>query len=272
MSEYAYDAEAPVTSVAHLYTSEIRRALKHHAVWLPASSVELGTIGEIQDGLFVPLDTITRALKIAVQAEPVAGQATDSLTYQSTGGVTFQTKASGATSAMFKFIGQAEAGMVVNFSREGACLVSLRGYRTQRIANQLALRRELISRVDDSWKPSYAIVTEVVLAKSGTILVSEDSSASIEIAATADLTQPVLDIGDAALGLSVAHTSGKLFSVVGASNLTPLFRGIRMTRTWWNRMFEIGALGDEPNVAALSDAQLASAFEDSVLEAEATSE
>src|SRR4051794_14329993 len=106
---------------AKRYTSEIHSALQYHAIWLPSTPLSLGVIGDLQDGVVVPIDNLKQALGINVEAEPLSMQSTESLMYQSQSGVTIQTKASGATTTLFKGIAEAEAGIAVSFSRQGAC-------------------------------------------------------------------------------------------------------------------------------------------------------
>lgn len=253
-----------MTSTAQQYVSEIRQALKYHAAWLPGSKLTLGTIGDVQDDVFVPMDTITGELGISVQFEELPHEGTDSLTYQSQSGVIIQTKASGATSTAFKYLGEADAGMSISFGKRGACVLSLREYRTHRIANQIRLQRELLQRIDYQWKPSYAVITEVVVAKTGTILVCEDNQAYIELFAKGEITNPITDVGDVNLAFKVAHTEGHVFSIVGASHLTPLFRAIRVKKSFLGTI-SMGALGgdnDEVDISTLSDDAVTNAFEE----------
>lgn len=251
-----------MTTTAQQYTREIHQALTYHAAWFPSTPIDLGGIGEVQDGIFVPMDTISQALNIAVRPELLPTSGGESIQYQSQAGVTFQTKTSGATSALFKYIGAAEAGLSVGFSRRGACVLSLQGCRTRRIGNQLQLQRDLLKQIDYHWKPSYAVITEVVLAGSGSVIICEDNQAYLEFSAKGDIANPLADFGKASLGLQVAYSEGHSFSVIGATNFTPLFRAIRITQGWFDRI-SVGSLGDdaELNVDRMGDAAVAQAFE-----------
>jgi hypothetical protein len=86
-----------------------------------------------------------------------------------------------------------------------------------------ALGRTLIERSKlDQWKREYHVVTEVVSTGPVTILVSNDANCSVELTANA----PLLDVGalaDAGAGLSIERSSGLAASIVGQSNITPLF-------------------------------------------------
>ncbi len=252
-----------MTPAAQQYTNEIRRALHFQATWFPNTQLSLGTVGEVEDQIFRPLDNITWTLGILVESEFLPAQHGANLLYQSQSGISIQTKASGATSALFKAIADLDAGISVTFSQQGACVLSLQNYRTERIANQVKLRRSLLKRVDDEWRPSYAVVTEVVLAATGTVLVCEDSIAYIEISAKGTLTNPIADLGNAALAFQVAHTEGRVFTVVGASNLTPLFCGLRIKRNWLlQRVADaLGSEDDPKDIDSMSDGEVEQAFE-----------
>lgn len=252
-----------MTSTAHQYTGEIRTNLKYHAIWLPGTPLNLGAIGDVQDGIFVPMDNITQALEIPVQPEPLPEHGGETITHQSQSGVSYQMKVGGETSALFKCIGSAEAGIAFGFSRQGACVLSLQECRTRRIANQLTLQRELLKRIDYHWKLSYAVITEVVLAGSGTVLVCEDNQAYIELTAGGAIKNPLGDLGRADLGLRIAHSEGQIFSLVGATDFTPLFRAIRVSQGWFDRI-SVGSLGGERaaiDIDAMGDDEVARAFE-----------
>lgn len=252
-----------MTPAAHQYTSEIRRALDFNATWFPNTQLSLGTVGELDGTVFRPLDNVTRTLGILVEPEVLPPQQGANLLYQSQSGVSIQTKASGATSALFKALAEVDAGIGITFNRRGACVLSLLNYRTERIANQVKLRRSLLKRADEEWRSSYAVITEIVLASSGTVLVCEDDSAYIELSTKGTLTNPLADLGSASLGFQVSHTEGHIFTVVGASNLTPLFRGVRIKRNWLLQR-EVGSLGGEDgpkDVEEMSDEEVAQAFE-----------
>lgn len=251
-----------MTSTAKLYINEIRHALKYHGVWLPGTPLSPGIIGEVRDGTFVPIDNLKEGLGITVDLEPGSTAGTESLLYQSQAGVVIQTKASGATSNLFKGVAEAEAGVAVRFSRQGACVLSLQQYHTQRLAGQLRLQRELLKKIDHRWKHSYVIVTETITAQTGTILVCEDSKAYIEISAKGGTTNPIADIGNARLDLKVAHTEGRIFSIIGSEKLTPLFRGIRVTESLLKTL-SIGSYGDGNERVAedFTDEQVENMFE-----------
>lgn len=251
-----------MASTAKLYTNEIRHALKYHGVWLPGTPLAPGIIGEVRDSTFVPIDNIKEGLGITVELEPEPAATTESLLYQSQAGVVIQTKASGATSNLFKGVAKAEAGIAVSFSRQGACVLSLQQYHTQRLAGQLRLQRELLKKIDHRWKHSYVIVTEAIVAQTGTVLVCEDSKAHIEISAKGRTTNPIADIGNAKLNLKVAHTEGRIFSIIGSEKLTPLFRGIRVTQNLLKTL-SIGSYGGSNEQVAedFTDEQIETMFE-----------
>lgn len=249
-------------SVAEQYAREIKRGLEYNATWLPGDELKLGHVGEVQDGIFVPQDTIKHLLDLDLHPEPNAHEGF-SLTYQSHAGVSLAAKAKGETSTLFQHIGKAQAGISVTFQNQGACVFSVPRYRIQRAGSQITFRRQLLDRIDDSWQENWAIVTEIVLAESATILVSHESSAKVEISAAADIQNPLADVGRADIGLAVAHTHGHVLSIVAEQGLTPLFRAIRVKRGWFGRV-STGTLGDEVrrDPSAMSDAEIDGVFED----------
>ncbi len=68
-----------MASIAQRYTDEIKRAFGYNAAWLPGDMLQLGAIGEVQNGVFVPQDHVSQMLGINLVPDVTAGPYSNSL-------------------------------------------------------------------------------------------------------------------------------------------------------------------------------------------------
>jgi hypothetical protein len=219
---------ASATSVYKLYAKDVYENLKYRPTWLPGSPVELGAVGVIEEGIFRPI-TDLKALDIPF-AEKVDSDR-DAIDCASKNGVSISFKAAGETNGKFEAIAKADAGVLIEFSREGAVVLQLRDVSLNRIADQSALSRALLRSMavgDETkqWQRNWVVITEVARAGRATIVISSSGNSRLELKASGS-TAPA-SLVDASAALSVATESEISTKVIAESGLTPLYRGFRV--------------------------------------------
>jgi hypothetical protein len=219
---------APATSIYKLYARDVYESLKYRPTWLPGSPIALGTVGVIEEGLFRP---ITDLQKLAIPFEVIVDSDADAIDFASKNGVSISFKAAGEANGRFQAIAKADAGVLIEFSREGAVVLQLRDVSLNRIADIPALRQALRKSIavgDESkqWKRNWVVITEVARAGRATIVISSSGKSKLELKASGS-TAPA-SLVDASAGLSVATESEISTKVIAASGLTPLYRGLRI--------------------------------------------
>jgi hypothetical protein len=203
-----------MVSIVKEYLKEIWSGLGYHAAWLPNSPIALGDVGVLSGGRFEQVTSL-KALGIPAGVEP-PGRIMD-LSYAS------KEASHGSLRASVDADGAARGGYEIKFGRAGAVLFVAKRCRTARIADLDALGRTLIERSKlNQWKREYHVVTEVVSTGPVTILVANDANCSVELAANAHLLD-VSALADVEISLSIERSSGLAASLVGQSNITPLF-------------------------------------------------
>ena len=225
---------ASATSVHKMYAKDVYGNLKYRPTWLPGTPVQLGTVGVIEDGIFRAVTDLNR---LGIPSEVIVDSDRDAIDFTSEKGVSIAFKAAGETNARFRAIAKADAGALIEFSREGAVVLQLKDVSLNRISDQHSLRRALLTSIavgDESkqWQRDWVVITEVARAGHATIVISHSGNSRLELKASGS-TAPT-SLVDASAAFSVAAESQISTKVIAESGLTPLYRGLRvMQRFFW---------------------------------------
>ena len=191
-----------MSSLAKTYTNELLREQKYLANWLPNNPIKLGDIGEFKDNCFIVKGNIKNH---QVDFETESGDANTDINYSSNGGVSISTKLSGTFAPAGGSLGEGDAGIIVEFSREKAILLKTKNTKVSRIKDQITLEAKMLELFKQNiLKSKRAVITEIIYADGATILVSNSKSARIELKATAKLEKAaMLDIADASFAFDI---------------------------------------------------------------------
>ena len=209
-----------MASAVQVYTDEIHESLEYWATWLPNETIRLGDYGPVRDRVFHSEGSLSKlgiAFKVAPKGQPVDIQ------HISKGGVRYSIHGStSATAGPTLPLGQ--AGFELAFTRANATVFVARGARTSRVEDIDQLNRMLLDLVrEGEFRGDHAVVTNVVEVDSATVFVASQAGARIALSAGADIAAGLLDLANAALGLTVVSAEGLETEVVAAKKITPLF-------------------------------------------------
>ncbi|MEV6235321.1 hypothetical protein [Lentzea sp. NPDC051838] len=195
--------------------------------WHPSTRLRLGEVGTAGEGEFVGISSLQ---ELEITAPSTLAETRDDLTWRSEGGVNVTTKASGQTSPLFQGLADAQAGMLVEFTQGNAILVAYKGLSETRLASQPALAVEMLRRYWlGTWSLDWYVVSHVVTAESGTVLMSRDGRTAVELAASASVLGGAIGLADLAAGVQVARSSGLALELIG-TEMTPFFRVVRLRK------------------------------------------
>lgn len=207
-----------MAEVSRLYTKELYRQFKYRGNWLPNKNIKLGDVGRIEKGRFTPETTLEHLRVPFIVRRGVSPTTFD---YVSKSGISVKAKAAGEV-AIATSIPQAQAGVLVQFDKEGAFLFQAHGCVEDMIENRDTIRNSILElRSKKIWDDDWTIITELVRADCATVLVSISRSATIELSAKTNLTLANLANVDA--GLKVTGQSGRIVKVVAKKRLKPLY-------------------------------------------------
>jgi hypothetical protein len=216
------------------YTDEIHDALGYWATWLPGNRLELGQCGPVSQRVFDPQSSLANfniEFEVAPDSDP------SDIQYQSKGAVQYTLQAA-ADTQQIQGIPQGTAGIKLNFNRENAVVLVAKQARQRRMADTNSLIGTLNENILTGEFPvNFAVVTDVVVADSGSIIISSSRDAEMSVTAKADFSAGLLDLASASLGLERKSSRDLQTEILAQTSLTPLFKLVGLKR---NGRFGLG--------------------------------
>ncbi len=206
-------------SPVKLYQREMHDNVGFFPTWLPGDPIEVGDVGLLDGGRFRRLASVEDV--VGMLPEVSEGQTAQDMHYTSSSGTNIRTLAKASAA------GIATGAISLEFSEVGAFVFHASRLRPRQLKNRVPVFEKILEAYyRDAWKKNWILVDALYSAERATIVVSQDSSAQLTLAAT--VTGPLEMISLSALSdpqvdLSVASTRGKILHVVGAEGLHPLY-------------------------------------------------
>lgn len=220
-----FSCERIMVSVADQYMNEMHDEFKYFATWLPGTPLEIGDIGELNGNEFTQISSLKqKGIDFTIRSDHTK----DSMQHSSSTGVSISTKFKGTAGIPQFNLDVADAGMVVKFSKNTGVAFELQGYEIRKIEDTTLVDNAILKEYNDGkWKDNWAVISELVIADSGTVLISQGSDAAIGLKALADV--PNLSLANIKANFNVTHSNNLSTAILCKAGLTPLFkiRGIR---------------------------------------------
>lgn len=215
---------------AELYVNGIKRKLMdYYAAWLPNDVLELGDVGVLtgggwlQRGNLFRQETNLKDLGISFNAQ--SNKASTPINLASNSGVSISFKAAGELSSLAPSIPQAQAGVMVEFSVEGAFVFKASDSFQHTIKNIAQLQADILKAyINGEWHPEWVVIVRLVKTPAASILISASSKSKIELAADENIKTGSVDLGNVKIGFTVKLQNGDMISFPSAKNITPLFQ------------------------------------------------
>jgi hypothetical protein len=221
-------------NLASAYTEEIRDELSYLGTWLPDDQMQLGDMGVLVGQRFVRSSTLTAELGLDVGGTRELAQG--DLKYHSRDAVTVSFKAQGVAPDPGLGLAQADAGVVVRFSRANAVLLEMRGRRVVSVEDQLTLGRGILRAwADGKWDPEWCVVVEAVSGDATTVLVAAEADACFELRASGQISAVDVSLVEAGAGFQRVGSQKVGIDVVGKAEATPLLKALRLKKHFWTR-------------------------------------
>lgn len=204
------------------YTNEMKRKFGYYATWNPGVPLQLGDIGTFKKNVFTRLSNI---MDEGINFDTREDNTKTPLEHNSQGSVSVTTKLSGTIAPIGSVLTNMDAGIIVEFSKENATLFKANNTTSPSIKDAIKLGDEILKRYNDGkWEKDHVIITELIVAESATVIISNGANGKIELKANADIGVPSLDIANADLKLTPQFSRGLETKIVCAEGLTPLFK------------------------------------------------
>ena len=232
-------------SIVKLYTAEMRKKYGEvYAAWKPGTHYELGDYGTLDGSTFTYAGNVRQ---FGFDFEVILDPSPTNENYKSTGVSATKITANGETVASDSV--NVAAGFNIEFSNENSVLYEALNVYTNRIADIAKLGTQILNLYESGlpgangvkWQKDYVVITELDIADSATIIISNSKNAKIELQASANIGAANLNIADPKLGWDSKFEKGLESKTIANAGATPLFklRGIR------NKTFEVRRLSKE---------------------------
>lgn len=218
---------------AEQYTQALHKKFRYRATWAPGAPIRIGDIGVIEDGTFTLKSTLgSMGMPTPrVRRDP---RADDEWQFESSKDVSWIAKAKGTVSATVPNVPKGKLGAAISFGKQGAVVLSLKDVTIQMLEDVVAIEDAMWDLLErDLWDQDWAIITETVQAKRGTVLISAGSNAKVELMAKGSATAGPVKLGDISMGFSLVSKQGMHTTFVAKDGLTPMYRAIRFKDDFW---------------------------------------
>ncbi|MCW3126057.1 MAG: hypothetical protein JWO03_1715 [Bacteroidetes bacterium] len=205
------------------YTDEMKKHFGYYAAWEPGIPIEIGDVGTLSGNVFTRHANL-RDLEVDIETAPNRGQSTD-LQYTSNGSVNISTKLSGAVPATGSSLSSLDLGISIEFGKEFATLFKADKTTSPSIRNTIKLGEDILKLFKDGkWDKNWRIVTEVIVAESASVIISNSTNSKVELKANGNINAVKIDIADAAFNFSAVNTRGINTMILAQKGMTPLFK------------------------------------------------
>ncbi|KAF1074257.1 hypothetical protein MKMG_01981 [Methanogenium sp. MK-MG] len=126
----------------------------------------------------------------------------------------------------------ADAGIVVKFGSSAGVVFEATGTEHQLIADVSSLDQTILDAHEHGeWKDDWVVISDLVVAASATILISQGKDAAIGL--KAKMQVPQLSLANMDAGFGITNEKNMNVTIICQSGLTPLFKVRGINKTFW---------------------------------------
>ncbi|MFA5102821.1 MAG: hypothetical protein WC525_06670 [Candidatus Thermoplasmatota archaeon] len=218
-----------MTSVADQYMNEMHDQFKYYATWAPGIPLKIGDVGTLERNGFTVISNLN---KLGIDFEVRTDSQKDSLQYASASGVSISTKIKGSAGLAEYNLNLADAGIVVQFAKDAGVAFEARGVEHQLIEDCVNIDAAILAAHSKGiWKDDWVVISDLMVADSGTVLISQGNDASIGLKALADV--PHLSLANIDADFTVTYSKNLNTTIICQTGLTPLFKIRGIDHGWF---------------------------------------
>ena len=204
------------------YTKEMFEKFGYMATWTPGLPLELGDVGTIKDRVF---SRVTSLKNLGIDFKTREDKTEETQKHSSSGSVSILFKAAGKAPALGSVLTEAEAGFTIDFKKNKSTVYEATGCVAPTIEDQVAMGKKILELFQTGeWSKDWVVITELIQAKSATVLISNSSSSKIELSAKGTFTGGAASLADVSAQLQMAFSKDMMTTLVSQTGLTPLFK------------------------------------------------
>jgi len=210
----------------------------YRPTWLPSTPIQIGDVGILENDVFIKESTLK---EYGIFFEIVTSESDATIDFSSERGITLTTKFEGKIDPNAISLGEADAGFIIEFNHENGFIFRTKGSRTIRIDNLGIVKKEVLNHFNKGqWNKNLVIISELIEAKSATILLSGQAGSKVELKAQGNLNVSTVDIADASLNLKLESGQALAATILGQEKITPLYRAIGVKQSFFSGQSVVG--------------------------------
>ena len=202
------------------YGSSIRRETSLFANWPPNAPRKIGDYGRVNGTLFEFFGRLDPEEIEALGMRESPSSASYDVMIKSSRSLNSHLSAEATTN-----VGDGKALLEIKFSSEEGIVFAVPSIKITEITSMAALGRVLNERRrEGNWITDHAVVVQVSVAESATILLSNQAGAGMEFEIAADAPANAQLVAKLDAGASLISSHGVGIKIIGEGPLTPLFK------------------------------------------------
>lgn len=216
-----------------VYVNGIKNQLNnYYAAWLPSTRFQLGDVGFLTGNLF---NKVTSLENLGIEFKELSDSDSTKIEYVSESGVSRVIKAAGQLNPNLPNIPQGQAGIGIEFSKEGAFIIQAEESYEPFIDDLVKLEKDIRQAYQDgNWKSGWVVITQLIRSPNATIMISNSSQSKIELSAEGDVTLQGISLGNTQAKFAVRAETGHIFKLLDAQNITPFFKLLQIAARPWS--------------------------------------
>ncbi len=219
-------------SVSKWYLDQIHDGYAgFHATWPPATNgITVGSIVTIDDEGGIIHETTLAAEGITVLLK---NSNVSDIKITSGNGIEINNTGEGAVSKATA-VTKVHTSFTIDFKKDESVLFELTGCRLTEVANTADLRKQVLQKYEaKNWKKEWLIITQVITAASGTIIIAENANTSLHLTAKADVNLGRINLADASLDITVNSKGSGIHEYIAKNELSPLYKCMGLVKPFF---------------------------------------
>jgi len=232
-----------MSRLAKSYEKAIKKELTAHAAWFPITNTfKVGDYGFFEGGVFRSIGNIKDKypnIDLRVAQGPGA-----KVNFSSEGTRTFKFDAAGNVVGSFAQLGDAEAALKFEFTKQNSVVLKADEITLEQLQNIEEVAAFLASK--DTWKRKYKVISHAYTGENCIVICARESGSEFTINAKADILSDI-EVGKANAGFETSSSNSSTYDSIGETGIIAL----RFFKLNW--LGNIKILADQVNKVSIVD-------------------
>lgn len=219
------------------YHKLVKEKTGYNTTNLPTATLRPGDIGTMSKGTF-HRDTSLKELSIKYKTKKTPVDK-NKYNFDSNKNYSINSKNKGEPNTEFE-IPISNAGLNIKLNEEKTVLFQLSNYVKINLENMNEISEKLLSLYQKGkWKKQWYIVTEIIQASKGAIIISNSAQSQINVIFKADVKVEGIELADIESDTYYTNKSGDIIIQQASADFSPLFLAYDLKTTWIDKIKDL---------------------------------